>query len=204
MNEKKLTKESQIHITSAVTNSTIGNWCEIGQYNIIENSYIGDYSYTCSNCIIQNAVVKNFSNIAAHVRIGATDHPIERPSLHHFTYRSSQYGFSNSDDETIFEERENRVAKIGHDTWIGHGSLIKPGITIGNGAVIGSMSVVTKNVPEYSIVVGNPAKLLRLRFDDKIVEALEQIKWWNWSHDTIKERLEDFRGSIEVFVEKYL
>ena len=71
--------------------------------------------------------IGKFSNIAAMVRIGPTDHPYERPSLHHFTYRQKMYGFSDQDDEPFFEQRESQTAYIGHDTWIGHGAIIQPG-----------------------------------------------------------------------------
>ena len=70
--------------------------------------------------------------------IGPTDHPYERPSLHHFTYRQKMYGFSDQDDGPFFEQRESQITTIGHDTWIGHGAIIQPGVTVGDGAIVGS------------------------------------------------------------------
>lgn len=78
---------------------------------------------------------------------------------------------------------------IGNDVWIGHQSLIMPGITIGDGAIIGSGSVVTKNVPPYTIVGGNPAKMIRKRFDDETIAALLEIKWWDWPIETINKNI---------------
>lgn len=78
---------------------------------------------------------------------------------------------------------------IGNDVWTGWNSIIMPGVTIGDGAVIASCSVVTKDVPAYTIVGGNPARVIRQRFDDKIVEKLLELQWWNWDIDKITHNL---------------
>ena len=77
--------------------------------------------------------------------------------------------------------------RIGNDVWIGSHVLIKSGVTISDGAVIGVGSVVTHDVGPYEIWAGNPARMIRKRFDDEIVENLQQIKWWSWSEEEIKE-----------------
>ncbi len=69
---------------------------------------------------------------------------------------------------------------VGHDVWLGYGALIMPGITIGNGAIIASASVVTRDVPAYAVVGGNPARVLRRRFDDATIARLEALRWWDW------------------------
>ena len=91
---------------------------------------------------------------------------------------------------------------IGHDTWIGHGAVIMPGVCIGNGAVVGSNSVVTKDVAPYTIVGGVAAKLIRQRFPKAISQALEATAWWDWDHETLKERMPDFRD-LRTFLAKY-
>jgi acetyltransferase-like isoleucine patch superfamily enzyme len=78
---------------------------------------------------------------------------------------------------------------VGNDVWIGYGATIMPGITISDGAVIGAMSVVTKNVEPYAIVAGNPAKLIRRRFDNKTITQLLKIKWWDWPDKKIKKNM---------------
>ena len=78
---------------------------------------------------------------------------------------------------------------IGNDVWIGMNATILSGVTIGDGAVIGASSVVTKNVPAYSIVAGNPAKLIRMRFDEETVKILMKIKWWNWDLQRITDNM---------------
>lgn len=74
---------------------------------------------------------------------------------------------------------------IGNDVWIGYKSTIMPGVIIGDGAIIGTHSVVTKDIEPYSVVGGNPAKLIRKRFSDEQIERLEQLAWWNWSIEQI-------------------
>ena len=78
---------------------------------------------------------------------------------------------------------------IGNDVWIATEAIIMSGVTIGDGAVIGARAVVTKNVPPYAIVAGNPAVVLKKRFDDKTIQKLLNVKWWNWSDSKIKEAL---------------
>lgn len=194
---KRLGKHCQVY------NAELGEYTEIGIYNVLENIKLDDFSYTGRFCTLQNTDVGKFSNIADMVRIGPVNHPIERPSLHHFTYRRAKYGFAESDDELFFQWRMEQKVKIGHDTWIGHGAIIMPGVTIGNGAVVGSGAVVTKDVAPYTIVVGVPAKPIKQRFTDDTVRKLEEIKWWDWSYETIKERLADFSLPINEFTDKY-
>jgi len=84
---------------------------------------------------------------------------------------------------------------IGNDVWIGHEALIMPAVTIGDGAIIASRSLVTKNVPPYTIVAGNPAKVIRHRFDDKTISILLKIKWWNWPIEKINKNIPSIVGA---------
>jgi len=93
---------------------------------------------------------------------------------------------------------------IGHDVWIGHGVTVLPGVSIGTGAVIGAGAVVSKDVDPYTIVGGVPAKPLKRRFTVAQGDALQQIAWWDWSHDQLRVRLPDIRRlDIDAFIEKY-
>lgn len=78
---------------------------------------------------------------------------------------------------------------IGSDVWIGYEAVIMPGIKIGNGAIVSACSVVTKDVPAYAVVGGNPAKVLKYRFSEEVVATLENIAWWNWPIDFITKHL---------------
>ncbi len=85
--------------------------------------------------------------------------------------------------------------EIGNDVWIGYEALVMPGVKIGNGAVIASKSVVTADVPAYSVVGGNPAKVIKYRFEESIIETLESVAWWNWSAEKITANLEAIVGA---------
>ena len=80
--------------------------------------------------------------------------------------------------------------EIGNDVWIGYNATIMPGVKIGSGAIIASKSVVTNDVPAYAVVGGNPAKIIKQRFDDKTIDALLSIAWWDWSNDKITAHLD--------------
>ena len=121
-----------------LSNADFGKYTYALKGSRIENTYMSDYSYCGEYCIIQNAEIGRFVNIAAMARIGATQHPINRAALHHFTYRRKMYGMDDKDDQEFFENRKKDKVVIGHDVWIGHGAVIMNGIKIGNGAVIGS------------------------------------------------------------------
>lgn len=89
---------------------------------------------------------------------------------------------------------------IGNDVWIGYGVTIMPGIHIGDGAILASHSVITKNVEPYSIVGGNPAKLIRKRFDDETIAKLVNLKWWDWPLEKItKHAIQIATGDQAVF-----
>ena len=79
---------------------------------------------------------------------------------------------------------------IGHDVWIGKGSTIMSGVRVGNGAVIGANSHVVTDVPSYSVVVGNPAKVVFYRFEDIIIKRLNELKWWDWSEEKINNNID--------------
>lgn len=96
---------------------------------------------------------------------------------------------SNYEDSKI---RNNRKVTIGNDVWIGANVIILPGVNIGDGACIAAGAVVTKDVEPYQIVGGNPAKLIRYRFDNNTIDRLLKIKWWEWDHSTIEENIESF------------
>ena len=193
-----------IHPDCEITNSEFGRYVEIGKGTRLNNAHFGDYSYCDRSADIANARIGKFANIAAFSRIGPTDHPMGQPSLHHFLYRSSDYFNDAGIDQDFFDHRQSRLAHIGHDTWIGHNAVIRPEITIGHGAVVASSSVVTKDVAPYQIVAGMPAKPIRDRFPAEIAERLMALAWWDWDHETLRDRLEDFRKMpIEAFLKKY-
>lgn len=178
-----------------------GEWTEVGANSWLVETTLDDYSYTAGDNQIIYTQIGKFSNIASHVRINPGNHPMERVTLHHITYRRKLYGFGE-DDADFFDWRRSHQCAIGHDTWLGHNVIVMPGVKVGTGAVVGSGAVVTKDVAPYTIAVGVPAKPIRKRFSDRIIEKLFEIAWWDWNHETLKERLDDL-NRVEQFIEKY-
>ena len=193
-----------IHPDCDVTETVFGRFVAIGQGTRIAYSAVGDYAYCDRLCDIANAQIGKFANIASAVRIGATDHPMDRASLHHFMYRSQSYWPEEENDAAWFGKRRARQAIIGHDTWIGHNAQIKPDIVIGHGAIVASGAVVTKSVEAYSVVAGVPAKPIRRRQPAAIADRLIALGWWDWDHGRLRTALPDFRNlPAEAFLEKY-
>lgn len=200
----KLSETAVVHPTAEVHDSTLGRYTEVGANCHINRSTLGDYSYLVDGAQVAYAQIGKFANVAANVRIYASKHPMQRASLHHFTYRSSWYFEGEADDAAFFEWRAEHGIEIGHDTWIGHGAVIMPGVRVGHGAIIGSNAVVTKDVADFAIAVGVPAKPIRQRFPGAIADRLLALGWWDWSHKKLHQALPDFRAlEIEAFLEKY-
>ncbi|MEJ6782316.1 DapH/DapD/GlmU-related protein [Aminobacter sp. Piv2-1] len=201
---RKLSEQPWIHPTAEVTQSTLGRWTEVSERTRISESSLGDYSYVMQDCSLWCTTVGKFSNIAASVRCNATNHPTWRPTLHHFTYRATDYWEDAEHETEFFEWRRSNAVTIGHDTWLGHGSTVLPGVTIGDGAAVGSGAVVTRDVAPYTIVAGVPAKPLRERFDRRTAERFQALAWWDWDHARLRTALDDFRNlSAEEFLEKH-
>lgn len=201
---RKLGLDPIIHESARVSNSTLGRYTEVSEHCRLDEVVMGDYSYIMQDGSVWCAQIGKFANIAAAVRINATNHPTWRATLHHFTYRAVDYFEGAENDHDFFEwRRENRV-KIGHDVWIGHGATVLPGVIVGNGAVIGAGAVVSKDVAPYTIVGGVPARLIRERFGSETAARMEKLCWWDWDHDRLFAALGDFRAlEAEEFIKKY-
>jgi phosphonate metabolism protein (transferase hexapeptide repeat family) len=201
----KLSEEQPLlHPGAEVVASTLGRFCEVGEGARLLNAELGDYSYCERFCDIANTRIGKFANIAAFCRVGPTDHPMQRASLHHFLYRSEYYWDDVAADADFFAARAARRSVIGHDTWLGHGVIVKPEVTIGHGAVVAAGAVVTRDVAPYMIVAGVPAVPLRARFSAPIAERLMALAWWDWDHARLRGALQDFRSlEIEAFLEAY-
>ncbi|MBY4871213.1 CatB-related O-acetyltransferase [Burkholderia anthina] len=142
---------------------------------------------------IHFAEIGRYGSFARDVTIGPGAHPIDWLSSHPFQYRSDfrfRVGDSfpgadryKADQMTRQDKQSTRPAPvtIGNDVWLGNGAFILPGVTIGDGAVVAGRAVVTKNVPPYAIVGGNPARIIRLRFSESLIEKLLAFKWWRFA-----------------------
>ena len=200
----RLSETPFIHETATVLASELGRYTEVSERCRISETTLGDYSYIMQDGAVWCAEIGKFANIAASVRINATNHPTWRPTLHHFTYRSAEYWDDAGVDEAFFDWRRSNPVIIGHDVWIGHGATILPGVRVGDGAVIGAGAVVSKDVAPYTIAGGVPAKKIRDRFDSETARRLQALAWWDWDHGKLRATLDDFRNlEIGEFLEKH-
>lgn len=92
---------------------------------------------------------------------------------------------------------------IGNDVWIGRGATVLPGVSIGHGAVVGADAVVTRDVPPYAIVAGNPARVIRFRFSEATIPRMLEIRWWDWNDEKIKMEVDALTGPIDAFVARH-
>lgn len=200
---KALGGEPDIHRTASVRATTFGRFCEVGARTKVAESAFGDYSYVVNDSDIIYTTIGKFCSIAAQTRINPGNHPLKRVMMSHVGYRSSAYGMGN-DETAFFEWRRSTPVTLGNDVWIGHGAVVLPGVSIGSGAAVGAGSIVTKDVPPFAIVVGNPGRVLRLRFDERVIEQLLAIAWWDWPHELLRIAMGDFRAlGAEEFCKKY-
>ena len=171
----------------------------------LEVGSIGGFTYInmrtvkaiTTNCVIECESIGRFVQIAHGVNIGFAGHPTEFLSANLLFRYDSKLDWTHCylkkrdpTNEAYLQEiyvnaSRKELSVIGNDVWIGYGAVILNGITIGDGAIIGAGSVVTKDVPPYSIVGGNPASVIRMRFSDKIIEKLMCLKWWEYGPDIL-------------------
>jgi phosphonate metabolism protein (transferase hexapeptide repeat family) len=201
---KTLSAEPTIDATASVRESKLGAYTEIGARTSLLEVTMADYSYVVNDAQITYTTIGKFCSIAAMTRINPGNHPMHRASQAHFTYRASAYFPGENDDADFFAWRRAHHVHIGHDVWIGHGAVILPGRSVGTGAVIAAGAVVTKDVPAYAIVAGNPARPIRRRFPEDVASRLAALAWWDWDHEALRRALPDFRKlDVEDFLAKY-
>ena len=146
--------------------------------------FIGDKLVIGKFCAIAQGTTFIMSG-ANHAMTGFSTYPF------HIFGEAWHEGF---DPHTIFDHIRGDTV-IGHDVWLGTNATVLPGVQIGSGAIIGAHTVVAKDVPAYAIVVGNPGRIVKLRFDGQTIERLLEIAWWNWPLGKITRHLSAIRSA---------
>jgi phosphonate metabolism protein (transferase hexapeptide repeat family) len=188
---------------SSLTECRLGPWTEVMAGCRLERVELGAYSYLAGEVDAIDTTIGRFSSIALRVRLNPGNHPMERATQHHCTYRRRQYGFAADDDAAFFAWRRDQRCRIGNDVWIGHAAVVMAGVEVGDGAVVGAGAVVTRDVAPYSVVGGVPARLIRPRLPRELAERLHAIAWWDWDRATLVERAADLALPAEEFAARY-
>lgn len=189
----KVLKKSRL---SAVRQSSVHPTAKLESGTSFVESKIDRYSFCGYDCDVYRANIGAFTSIANGVVLGGARHPMERVSMSPVFYVGRDSVKTKFFEHPLAKPAEVRV---GNDVWIGRSAIVLPGVTIGNGAVVGAGSVVTKNVPSYAIVAGNPARIIRYRFESDIISDLESAEWWYFSDARLREL-----GGCFNDVEKFL
>ena len=168
---------------------------EVGDYTIY-NDFVSDpllfeqnnvlYHYPINH---ERLIIGKFCSIACGAKFlfNCANHTLKSLSTYTFPLFYEDWDLEKSDVATAWGNKGDIV--IGNDVWIGYEAVIMAGVHIGNGAIIAARAVVTKDVPPYTIVGGVPARPIRKRFDEEVIQELETLQWWNWSAEKIRRCL---------------
>lgn len=157
----------------------------------LNNVQVGKYSRIGVNCQVTNATIGNFTAIGKDTVITVGQHPTDYLTSHSIFYKKGNWGWHDDWIAPIDFKSDKRVT-IGNDVWIGRQCIILDGVNIGDGAIVATGAVVTKDVPPFAIVGGVPAKVIKYKFPQDVIDRLEEIQWWNLPDEKITEVVDLF------------
>lgn len=188
-----------VHLKEVINHPKIqvGEFSYYHNFDILEDyaSYLAPYLFPLSK---DSLIIGKFVQIAHGVRFitSSANHKMSGFSTYPFNTFMMTPQTTSEDITAMFEDAQNRGdTVVGNDVWIGMNAVIMPGVKIGDGAIIGANSVVTKNVEPYTVVGGNPATIIKKRFDEQTIDALLNIKWWDWSIEKIEKNIDVITGN---------
>jgi len=174
-----------IQDSCAIFDSTFDNNSAVYSHCSLSKVKFGPFSYVNEHSAMGGITIGKFCSIGPHFVCGYGEHPTNFISTSPVFYSTrGQCGVSFTDKDCFEERLETR---IGNDVWIGGRVFVRDGVKIGNGALIAAGAVVVADVPDYAVVGGVPAKLIRYRFGEDIIRELLDIKWWDWNEDRLRE-----------------
>jgi virginiamycin A acetyltransferase len=186
---------------TTISNSKIGKYVKIYNNTYVNDCEIGDLTYISINSRIVRTKIGKFCAIGPNCLFGWGLHPTDKfVSTHPAFYSKGKQAGITFAEKSFFEEYKRII--IGNDVWIGANVIILDGVQIGHGAIIAAGAVVTKDVPDYAICGGVPAKLIRYRFDEKTINDLLDSKWWDKDIEWLKSNYKSFLD-IEEFRKNY-
>lgn len=168
---------------AVVRNSILHEYARLKDYAELIDSDLGAYSYISQNSLVNKTRIGKFCSIGHGAYIGLWEHNMAVSTHSFYLYETSGNfvkGYKNYDKCAL-------TTIIGNDVWVGANSVILKGRTIGDGAIVGAGSVVTRDVPPYAIAVGNPARIVKYRFESADIEFLCHLNWWHAPREILQE-----------------
>jgi chloramphenicol O-acetyltransferase type B len=193
-----ISEDAIIQDCCEISHSTLESHSRLKKYVEFRSSYLGAYSSISSHAVVNATDIGKFCSLAHGIYLGLWEHNTFTSTHSFYLYETSGgfvEGYKNYEKDKI---RTN----IGNDVWIGVSAFVRKGVTVGSGSIIGAGSVVTRDVEPYSIVVGNPAKLLKYRFEEDDREILLKAQWWDYSRKILQDMVDkEVWYSIETLKE---
>lgn len=181
-----------VHPTATIAADCIIDKSELEAYSRLKrgvefrSSKLGEYSYVSSGSVVNKTEIGKFTSIAPGCYIGLWEHDTDVSTHSFYLYETSGFfvkGYQNYKRDVV-------TTYVGSDVWVGANVCINKGVTIGDGAILGSSAVITKDVEPFSVVVGNPGRLTKYRYEADEISMILNNPWWNFSREVIQQMVD--------------